>query len=54
MYELFSTPKWETKATLLGDIIFGGVDRWKYRGYLEPIEIWPNPSDQKELYGQVG
>ncbi|KAI3323980.1 aspartic peptidase domain-containing protein [Xylariaceae sp. AK1471] len=37
-----------------GDIVFGGVDRWKYRGYLEPIEIWPHPSDQKELFQQVG
>ncbi|KAJ8130927.1 hypothetical protein O1611_g2699 [Lasiodiplodia mahajangana] len=37
-----------------GHIVFGGVNRWKYRGYLEPIEIWPNPSDQKELYQQVG
>ncbi|GAW26477.1 putative secreted aspartic proteinase protein [Rosellinia necatrix] len=37
-----------------GHIIFGGVNRWKYRGYLEPIEIWPNPSDQKERFGQVG
>ncbi|KAI8634502.1 aspartic peptidase domain-containing protein [Xylariaceae sp. FL1651] len=37
-----------------GEIIFGGVDRWKFRGYLEPIEIWPNPSDQKVLYQQVG
>ncbi|KAI0401509.1 aspartic peptidase domain-containing protein [Xylaria palmicola] len=37
-----------------GSIIFGGVNRWKYRGYLEPIEIWPNPSDQKAQFQQVG
>ncbi|KAI1748238.1 aspartic peptidase domain-containing protein [Xylaria castorea] len=37
-----------------GSIIFGGVNRWKYRGYLEPIEIWPNPSDQLEQFQQVG
>ncbi|KAI0967957.1 aspartic peptidase domain-containing protein [Xylaria arbuscula] len=37
-----------------GSIVFGGVDRWKYSGYLEPIEIWPNPSDQKAQSQQVG
>ncbi|KAI1812729.1 aspartic peptidase domain-containing protein [Poronia punctata] len=37
-----------------GGIIFGGIDRWKFRGYLEPIEIWPNPSDQIDLFDQVG
>ncbi|RYC53785.1 hypothetical protein CHU98_g12425 [Xylaria longipes] len=37
-----------------GSIVFGGVNRWKYRGYLEPIEIWPNPSDQLEQFQQVG
>ncbi|TGJ88446.1 hypothetical protein E0Z10_g269 [Xylaria hypoxylon] len=37
-----------------GSVIFGGVNRWKYRGYLEPIEVWPNPSDQKEQFQQVG
>ncbi|KAI0185305.1 aspartic peptidase domain-containing protein, partial [Xylaria flabelliformis] len=37
-----------------GSIVFGGVNRWKYRGYLEPIEIWPNPSDQLAQFQQVG
>ncbi|KAI3329511.1 aspartic peptidase domain-containing protein [Ustulina deusta] len=37
-----------------GNIVFGGVNRWKYRGYLEPIEIWPNPSNQKDQFQQVG
>ncbi|KAJ8121304.1 hypothetical protein ONZ43_g2211 [Nemania bipapillata] len=37
-----------------GHIVFGGVNRWKFGGYLEPIEIWPNPSDQKEQFQQVG
>ncbi|KAI1349366.1 aspartic peptidase domain-containing protein [Xylaria sp. FL0043] len=37
-----------------GSIIFGGVNRWKYRGYLEPIQIWPSPSDQKDQFQQVG
>ncbi|KAI0598667.1 aspartic peptidase domain-containing protein [Biscogniauxia sp. FL1348] len=36
------------------NIIFGGVDRRKYRGYLEPVEIYPKPSTQIELYDQVG
>ncbi|KAI0550418.1 aspartic peptidase domain-containing protein [Xylaria curta] len=37
-----------------GSIVFGGVNRWKYRGYLEPIEIWPNPADQLAQFQQVG
>ncbi|KAI0512915.1 aspartic peptidase domain-containing protein [Xylaria bambusicola] len=37
-----------------GSIVFGGVNRWKYRGYLEPVQIWPNPSDQKDQLHQVG
>ncbi|KAI5860393.1 acid protease [Durotheca rogersii] len=36
------------------DIIFGGVDRKKFRGYLEPLEIYPYPEDQMAHYGQVG
>ncbi|OTA96271.1 hypothetical protein M434DRAFT_128650 [Hypoxylon sp. CO27-5] len=36
------------------DIIFGGVDRKKYRGYLEPLEIYPYPDQQLKLYDQVG
>lgn len=39
---------------MLGSIVFGGVNRWKYRGYLEPVEIWPIPSDQKDQFQQVG
>ncbi|KAI1106423.1 acid protease [Jackrogersella minutella] len=35
------------------DIIFGGVDRKKYRGYLEPLEIYPYPDQQLKFYGQV-
>ncbi|KAI1440688.1 acid protease [Annulohypoxylon stygium] len=35
------------------DIIFGGVDRKKYRGYLEPLEIYPYPDQQLKLFGQV-
>ncbi|OTA99879.1 hypothetical protein M426DRAFT_66966, partial [Hypoxylon sp. CI-4A] len=36
------------------DIIFGGVDRKKFRGYLEPLEIFPYPDHQIKMYGQVG
>ncbi|KAI0885106.1 acid protease [Annulohypoxylon maeteangense] len=36
------------------DIIFGGVDRKKYRGYLEPLEIYPYPEQQLKLFDQVG
>ncbi|KAI1758844.1 acid protease [Hypoxylon sp. FL1150] len=36
------------------DIIFGGVDRKKFRGYLEPLEIYPYPYQQLKLYGQAG
>ncbi|KAI2616240.1 acid protease [Hypoxylon sp. NC1633] len=35
------------------DIIFGGVDRQKFRGYLEPLEIYPYPQQQLRIYGQV-
>ncbi|KAB5582304.1 aspartic peptidase domain-containing protein [Coniochaeta sp. 2T2.1] len=28
------------------EIIFGGVNRWKYSGYLEPVHIWPPISKQ--------
>ncbi|KAI1337372.1 aspartic peptidase domain-containing protein [Xylariaceae sp. FL0016] len=37
-----------------GDIVFGGVDRWKFRGYLEPLEIWPKPAIQMANWQQVG
>ncbi|KAI1327642.1 acid protease [Xylariaceae sp. FL0255] len=37
-----------------GNIIFGGVDRGRFSGYLEPIAIWPTPSDQLTMNGQVG
>ncbi|KAI1409991.1 acid protease [Hypoxylon sp. FL1857] len=36
------------------DIIFGGVDRKKYRGYLEPLEIYPYPDQQLKKFDQVG
>ncbi|KAI1456504.1 acid protease [Annulohypoxylon moriforme] len=36
------------------DIIFGGVDTKKYRGYLEPVEIYPYPEQQLKLFDQVG
>ncbi|KAI1656558.1 acid protease [Daldinia decipiens] len=36
------------------DIIFGGVDRKKFRGYLEPLEVYPYPDQQLKLFGQVG
>ncbi|KAI0180744.1 acid protease [Hypoxylon sp. FL1284] len=36
------------------DIIFGGVDRKKFRGYLEPLEVYPYPYQQLKQYGQVG
>ncbi|KAI1389171.1 acid protease [Hypoxylon trugodes] len=36
------------------DIIFGGVDRKKFRGYLEPLEIYPYPDQQLKRYSQVG
>ncbi|KAI1374796.1 acid protease [Hypoxylon crocopeplum] len=35
------------------DIIFGGVDRKKFRGYLEPLQIYPYPQQQLKLYDQV-
>ncbi|KAK3937813.1 acid protease [Diplogelasinospora grovesii] len=28
------------------EIIFGGVNRWKFAGYLEPVSIWPPISQQ--------
>ncbi|KAI0384677.1 acid protease [Hypomontagnella monticulosa] len=36
------------------DIIFGGVDRKKFRGYLEPLEVYPYPEQQLKMYNQVG
>ncbi|KAL7623686.1 hypothetical protein AAE478_005238 [Parahypoxylon ruwenzoriense] len=36
------------------DIIFGGVDRKKFRGYLEPLEIYPYLDEQLKKFGQVG
>ncbi|KAI0025079.1 aspartic peptidase domain-containing protein [Xylariomycetidae sp. FL0641] len=36
------------------DIIFGGVDRYKFRGYLEPLELFPRPSIQLATWNQVG
>jgi hypothetical protein len=29
-----------------GEIIFGGVNRWKFAGALEPVPIWPPISKQ--------
>ncbi|KAK6845727.1 Candidapepsin-1 [Apiospora arundinis] len=36
------------------DIIFGGVDYHKFEGWMEPVEIWPSPTEQMEQFGQVG
>ncbi|KAI0007508.1 aspartic peptidase domain-containing protein [Xylariaceae sp. FL0662B] len=36
------------------DIIFGGIDRLKFRGYLEPLEIYPSPAQQLTLFDQAG
>jgi hypothetical protein len=29
-----------------GEIIFGGVNRWKFAGPLEPVHIWPPITSQ--------
>jgi hypothetical protein len=29
-----------------GEIIFGGINRWKFAGPLEPVSIWPPISQQ--------
>ncbi|KAK0648347.1 aspartic peptidase domain-containing protein [Cercophora newfieldiana] len=34
------------------EIIFGGVNRWKFAGYLEPIPIWPPISQQDPAWIQ--
>lgn len=31
----------------VSEVIFGGVNRWKYAGPLEPVEIWP-PIEQQD------
>jgi hypothetical protein len=36
----------EKSNTGLGEIIFGGVNRWKFAGALEPVPIWPPISQQ--------
>lgn len=34
-------------TTISGEIIFGGVNRWKFTGGLEPVSIWP-PIDKQD------
>ncbi|KAJ9149891.1 Acid protease [Pleurostoma richardsiae] len=34
------------------EIIFGGVNRWKYSGSLSPVPIWPPPSSQDPRWVQ--
>jgi len=31
----------------ISEVIFGGVNRWKFSGNLEPVSIWP-PIDQQD------
>lgn len=35
-----------------GEIIFGGVNRHKFVGQLEPVPIWPPPSEQSPYWIQ--
>jgi hypothetical protein len=35
-----------TNSDLIGEIIFGGVNRWKFAGPLEAVHIWPPISQQ--------
>lgn len=41
-----------TCAFLKGEIIFGGINRWKFAGPLVPVSIWPPVSQQDPRWVQ--
>ena len=35
-----------------GEIVFGGVNKYHYAGYLEPVPIWPPVKEQRPTWIQ--
>ena len=54
MYPSAPIARKEGKRVLMfsGEIVFGGLNRYRYRGNLEPVPIWPAVKDQQAYWVQ--